>query len=186
MERCTSTTRVFDGRILNLRVDKVVFDDGSQATREVVEHPGASVIIPLLENNRVLLVRQYRYAAGKELLEIPAGTCNHGEPPEICAKRELQEETGFTCEELEKVLECYVAPGYSTEKIHFYLARRLRPIGQTPDEDERITVVPLSITEAIPKIRNGEICDAKTICAIFRLLDFIQPEALTGSLKKAG
>lgn len=174
MERCTSTTRVFNGRILHLRVDKVVFADGVQTTREVVEHPGASVIIPLLENNSVLLVRQYRYAVGRELLEIPAGTCNDGEPPEVCAKRELQEETGYACEELEKILECYVAPGYSTEKIHFYLARRLSRIGQNPDEDERITVVPLSITEALSKIRTGEICDAKTICAIFRMLDFVK------------
>lgn len=174
MERCTSTTKVFNGRILNLRVDKVILDDGLQTTREVVEHPGATVIIPLLENNRVLLVKQYRYAIGRELLEIPAGTRKDGESPEICAKRELQEETGYACEELEKVLECYVALGYSTEKIHFYLARRLRRIGQIPDEDERITVVPLPITEALSKIRTGEICDAKTICAIFRILDFVR------------
>jgi len=173
MERCTSTTRVFDGRILKLRVDKVVLDDGLQATREVVEHPGASVIIPLLEDNRVLLVRQYRYAIGKELLEIPAGTCNNGEPPEICAERELQEETGYACEDLEKVLECYVAPGYSTEKIHFYLARKLRKAEQAPDDDERITVEPVKITEALSKIRDGEISDAKTICALFRILDFV-------------
>lgn len=173
MERCTSTTRVFDGRILNLRVDRVLFDDGIEATREVVEHRGASVIIPLLEDKRVLLVRQYRYAIGKELLEIPAGTCDEGESPEDCAKRELQEETGFTCDDLEKVLECYVAPGYSTEKIHFYLARRLRRTQQDPDEDERISVEPVSIPEALAKIRNGEICDGKSICALFRTLDFI-------------
>lgn len=173
MERCTSTTKVFDGRILKLRVDKVVFDDGLQATREIVEHRGASVIIPLLEDNRVLLVRQYRYAIDKELLEIPAGTCNDGEPPEICAARELQEETGYTCDHLEKVLECYVAPGYSTEKIHFYLARKLRKTEQIPDYDERITVVPVSLTEALSRVRDGEISDAKTICALFRVLDFV-------------
>jgi len=173
MERCTSTTRVFDGRILNLRVDRVLFDDGIEATREVVEHRGASVIIPLLEDKRVLLVRQYRYAIGKELLEIPAGTCDEGESPEDCAKRELQEETGFTCDDLEKVLECYVAPGYSTEKIHFFLAKRLRRTQQDPDEDERISVEPVSIPDALAKIRNGEICDGKSICALFRTLDFI-------------
>jgi len=173
MERCTSTTRIFEGRILNLRVDRILFDDGIEATREVVEHRGASVIIPLLEDQRVLLVRQYRYAIGKELLEIPAGTCDEGESPEDCAKRELQEETGFTCDDMEKVLECYVAPGYSTEKIHFYLARRLRRTQQDPDEDERISVEPVSIPEALAKIRNGEICDAKSICALFRTLDFI-------------
>ena len=173
MERCTSTTRIFEGRILNLRVDRILFDDGIEATREVVEHRGASVIIPLLEDQRVLLVRQYRYAIGKELLEIPAGTCDEGESPEDCAKRELQEETGFTCDDMEKVLECYVAPGYSTEKIHFYLARRLKRTQQDPDEDERISVEPVSIPEALAKIRNGEICDAKSICALFRTLDFI-------------
>ena len=173
MERCTSTTRVFDGRILNLRVDRVLFDDGIEATREVVEHRGASVIIPLLEDKRVLLVRQYRYAIGKELLEIPAGTCDEDESPEDCAKRELQEETGFTCDDLEKVLECYVAPGYSTEKIHFFLARSLRRTQQDPDEDERISVEPVSIPDALAKIRNGEICDGKSICALFRTLDFI-------------
>ena len=164
---------MFDGRILKLRVDKVVFDDGLQATREVVEHRGASVIIPLLENKRVLLVRQYRYAISKELLEIPAGTCNEGEPPEICAQRELQEETGYACNDLEKVLECYVAPGYSTEKIYFYLARKLRKTELAPDDDERITVEPFSIAEVLSKIRNGEISDAKTICAFFRILDFV-------------
>ena len=156
-----------------MRVDRILFDDGIEATREVVEHRGASVIIPLLEDQRVLLVRQYRYAIGKELLEIPAGTCDEGESPEDCAKRELQEETGFTCDDMEKVLECYVAPGYSTEKIHFYLARRLRRTQQDPDEDERISVEPVSIPEALAKIRNGEICDAKSICALFRTLDFI-------------
>jgi ADP-ribose pyrophosphatase len=156
-----------------LRVDRVLFDDGIEATREVVEHRGASVIIPLLEDKRVLLVRQYRYAIGKELLEIPAGTCDEGESPEDCAKRELQEETGFTCDDLEKVLECYVAPGYSTEKIHFFLAKRLRRTQQDPDEDERISVEPVSIPEALAKIRNGEICDGKSICALFRTLDFI-------------
>jgi len=173
MERCTSTTKVFDGHILNLRVDEVQFNDGTKATREVVEHHGASVIIPLLENNHVLLVRQYRYAVERELLEIPAGTCNDGESPENCAKRELQEETGFTCGELEKILECYVAPGYSNEKISFYLAKGLKRTQQNPDEDERITVESLPIQKALAKIRNGEICDAKTVCALFRMLDFI-------------
>lgn len=178
MEQCTSTSRVFNGRILKLRVDKVIFEDGLEATREVVEHPGASVIIPLLEDNSILLVRQYRYAVGRELLEIPAGTCHVGEQPELCAKRELQEETGYACERLEKVLECYVAPGYSTEKIHFYLARGLSRIGQKPDEDERITVVQISIPKALSRIRTGEICDAKTICAIFRVLDFVKDPTL--------
>ena len=168
-----STNRIYDGRVVNLRIDKVILDNGQPATREVVEHRGAAAIVPLLEENQVVLVRQYRYPIGLNLLEIPAGTLENGESPNICARRELEEETGFKCEELNKILECYVAPGYSTEKIHFYLARRLSRSRQNPDEDERINVEIIPLTEAVNKIRKGEICDAKTICAIFRTLDFI-------------
>ena len=122
LEHCTKSDSVYKGRILNLRVDQVEFADGTSAIREVVEHRGAAAIVPLLEDN-VILVRQFRYAASAELLEIPAGTLEQGEDPEICARRELEEETGYRCNELDKILECFVAPGYSTERIHFYLAQ---------------------------------------------------------------
>ena len=174
MERPTSTNRIYDGRVLNLRVDKVTLDGGLAATREVVEHPGATAIVPLKENNQVVLVRQYRYPINTELLEIPAGTLERGEPPDTCARRELKEETGFVCNELTKIFECYIAPGYSTEKIHFYIAKKLVRELSNPDEDERIKVEEFPLSEVLEKIRNGEICDAKTICAIFRTLDFIQ------------
>ena len=158
---------------MNLRVDEVILDDGQPATREIVEHAGATAIVPLLEGNQVVLVRQYRYPIGLNLLEIPAGTLESGESPNECARRELEEETGFKCEELNKILECYVAPGYSTEKIHFYLARKLSKGHSNPDEDERINVEIISLAEVVNKIRNGEICDAKTICGVFRTLDLI-------------
>lgn len=173
LEKCSSTTRIYNGRVVNLRIDEVQFIDGRKATREVVEHRGAAVIIPILDDNRVVLVRQYRYSIGADLLEIPAGTCDEGESPEDCARRELEEETGFRCSELRKILECYLAPGYSTEKIHFYLARRLIRSKPNPDEDERISVETLPLSSALEKVRSGEICDAKTICALFRALDFI-------------
>src|SRR5208283_383114 len=121
MERSISTSRIYDGRVVKLRVDKVILEDGQPATREVVEHRGAAAIVPLLEDNQVVLVRQYRYPISQNLLEIPAGTLETGESPNDCARRELEEEAGFKCEELNKILECYVAPGYSTEKIHFYI-----------------------------------------------------------------
>jgi len=133
----------------------------------------AAVIVPVIEENLIVFVRQYRYPIGAHLLEIPAGTCDEGEPPEDCARRELEEETGFKCEELEKILECYVAPGYSTEKLHFYLARKLTRTKQNPDPDENLSVEVISLASALEKIRGGEICDAKTICALHRTLDFI-------------
>lgn len=173
MERQTFTNRIYDGRVLNLRVDKVILNDGQPATREVVEHRGAAAIVPLLEDNQVVLVRQYRYPISQNLLEIPAGTLEPGESPNDCARRELEEEAGFKCEELNKIFECYVAPGYSTEKIHFYIARNLSRSNPNPDQDERINVEIIPLTEVVNKIRKGEICDAKTICAIFRTLDFI-------------
>lgn len=174
MERPTSTNRIYDGRVLNLRVDKVTVEGGVATTREVVEHRGAAAIVPLQENNQVVLVRQYRYPISSELLEIPAGTLERGEPPDRCARRELKEETGFVCNELIKIFECYIAPGYSTEKIHFYLAKKLVREHSNPDEDEHIKVEEFLLSEVLEKIRKGEICDAKTICAIFRTLDFIQ------------
>ena len=143
--------------------------------REVVEHRGAAAIVPILNEDRVILVRQYRYAINSDLLEIPAGTLETDEDPEMCARRELEEETGYNCNKLTKILECYVAPGYSSEKIHFYLANKLDKSVMKTEEDERIQVEELPITLALSKIRSGEIHDAKTVCGIFRALDYIQP-----------
>jgi len=172
MEQRTSSKRVYDGRVINLRVDEII-RDGKTATREVVEHRGAAVIVPVIQENMIVFVRQYRYAIGVELLEIPAGTCDEGESPEDCARRELEEETGFKCGEIEKMLECYLAPGYSTEKLHFYLARKLIRTEQKPDEDEDLSVEVIPLSSALDRIRDGRICDAKTICALHRTLDFI-------------
>ena len=125
LEQRITSKRVYEGRILNLRVDDVKIENGKLTSREVVEHRGAAAIVPLLTRDEVILIRQYRYAVSAELLEIPAGTLEPGEDPENCAKRELEEETGYTCQTITKVLECFVAPGYSTEKIHIYLAKGL-------------------------------------------------------------
>ncbi len=172
MEHCTKSDSVYKGRILNLRLDEVAFANGESTTREVVEHRGAAAIVPLLED-RVILVRQFRYAASAELLEIPAGTLEQGEDPEICARRELEEETGYRCKELNKILECFIAPGYSTEKIHFYLARKLEQSSMKTEEDEHIEVEVMSIASAIEKIRRGEIRDAKTVCGLYRAFELL-------------
>jgi nudix-type nucleoside diphosphatase (YffH/AdpP family) len=172
LERCTKSESVYRGRILNLRVDQVEFDDGKFTVREVVEHRGAAAIVPLLQD-KVVLVRQFRYAAGSELLEIPAGTLEQGEDPEACARRELEEETGYKCDELRKMFECFMAPGYSTEKIHFYLARNLEPSKMRTEDDERIQTELIPIAAAMERIRKGEIHDAKTVCGLYRALEIL-------------
>jgi len=177
LERCTSTSRRYEGRILNLRVDEVQLSDGRSTTREIVEHRGAAAIVPLLGDDRVIFVRQYRYAVSEELLEIPAGTLERGENPEDCAMRELEEETGYKCGEMKKILECYVAPGYSTEKIHFYLAKKLVRSEMRTEEDERIKVEIMPIGLALDKIHRGEIHDAKTVCGLFRASDLFKNTA---------
>lgn len=157
---------------MNLRVDQVELDDGKPTVREVVEHRGAAAIVPLLQD-KVVLVRQFRYAVGSELLEIPAGTLEQGEDPEACAMRELEEETGYKCDKLRKMLECFMAPGYSTEKIHFYLARNLELSKMRTEDDERIQTEAIPIATAMEKIRNGEIHDAKTVCGLYRALEIL-------------
>jgi len=168
LEQCERSSRIYDGHILNLRVDQVALSDGAKSIREVVEHRGAVAIVPMLTNNRVLLVRQYRYAVGKELLEIPAGTLEIGENPDTAANRELEEETGYKAHQITKITEIYMAPGYATEKIHIYLATNLQPSKMQLDEDERINIEPMSFAEALRKVRSGEICDAKTMCGLCR------------------
>jgi ADP-ribose pyrophosphatase len=173
LEQRTSSSRVYDGRILNLRVDQVVLDGGRATTREIVEHLGAAAIVPITEDGSVVLVRQYRYAVSADLLEVPAGTLEAGETPEECAARELEEETGYRSAQLMKVMEFFPAPGYTTEKIHVYLARGLRRTEAKTEEDEQITVEILPIATALDKVRSGEIRDAKSICALFRAAELL-------------
>ena len=149
-----------------MRVDEVRFENGTVGIREVVEHLGAAAIVPILKGGEVILVRQYRYSIGSDLLEIPAGTLKANEAPEECAVRELEEETGYRCEEISKMTECYVAPGYSTEKIHIYLAKRLTKTETKMEEDESISLERYRFSEALEKIRTGEIRDAKSIVGL--------------------
>ena len=165
-ETVTSSKRLFDGRILNLRVDTIVLPNGKMSQREIVEHRGAVAMVPLLDRETVILVRQYRRAAAGILLEIPAGTRDPGEDWELCARRELAEEINYAPGRMVKLYHSYQAPGYSTEVIHTYLALDLTPTEGHTDEDEFVEVVTLPLTEALGKIRTGEIMDAKTISGL--------------------
>jgi len=147
----------------------VKMPDGFETTREIVEHPGAVAIIPLLEPKKILVTRQYRMAAGKHLIEIPAGTLERGESPLLCAKRELVEETGYAARRIRRLFSCYLAPGYSTEKIHFFIATRLVPRKARQAEDERIALRTMDLQEGLRGIERGQIQDAKTICALYYL-----------------
>ena len=156
-----------------MRVDEVKLENGKLGTREVVEHLGAAAIVPILPGDEVILVRQYRYPIGSALLEIPAGTLKADEDPKECAVRELEEETGYRCEEISKMAECFVAPGYSTERIHIYLAKRLRKTETKMDEDESITVERYPFSKALEKVRTGEIRDAKSIVGLQAAADLL-------------
>ncbi len=160
-----STKNIYKGKIFDVSIAEIE-DNGIEYKREIVEHKGSVVIVPVFEDERVALVRQYRYAAGEYLLEIPAGTLNKDEDPLEGAKRELEEEIGVTTDNIVKLIEFYVSPGFLTEKMHLYLATELTKTEQNLEEDEILTVEIFTFEEVFEKIRSNEIKDAKTICGL--------------------
>lgn len=169
-ERLVGSERVFEGKLVQVHVDTVALPDGRLATREVVDHKPAVVIIPFDDEGNVVLVRQYRHAVGKALLEAPAGGIEPAEDPDACAQRELQEETGFHAGELRKLGAFWTAPGVFTEHMHAYLARRLRRSKLEADPDEIITVERVPVSRLEDLVRDGAIQDAKTIAALYMAL----------------
>jgi ADP-ribose pyrophosphatase len=165
-ERLLDSRMVYEGRVVRLRVDSVVLPNGKTATREVIEHPGAVAIVAFDDGGDVLLVRQYRRAAGRYLLEIPAGTLKPGEDPLDCAGRELIEETNYRASSLEPPVGFFSAPGFCSEYLHVFVASGLAPETGVPDEDEDIEVVRLSLAECLERVRNGDICDAKSVAGL--------------------
>ncbi|MEA3459549.1 MAG: NUDIX hydrolase [Chloroflexota bacterium] len=168
-EVTTSSRRVYEGRVVSLRVDTVRLDNGRTTEREIVEHRGAVAMVALDEDDNVLLVRQFRKPAERELLEIPAGTLEPGEGPLACAKRELREEVGCRAEHMEEVDTFYTSPGFCTERIHLYLATGLIPAPSPSEEDEAIEVVKVPLAEALATVKSGEIADAKTIIGLLTI-----------------
>lgn len=169
MEKTLESKTVYKGRIINLRLDSVVLENGSTALREVVEHPGAVGIVALKGNGDIVMVKQYRKAADQVLLELPAGKLEPGEDPADCAARELAEETGYIAGDLRYLVSFYTSPGFSNEVMHMFLATGLREGENDPDDDEMVKTVEISPDRAMDMILEGEIKDGKTIAGILLL-----------------
>ncbi|MCH8989886.1 MAG: NUDIX hydrolase [Chloroflexi bacterium] len=165
-EPTIETRRIYEGNIINVRVDTVRMPSGNSATREIVEHSQAVCIVPVDEDGNVVLVRQYRKPAEEALLEVPAGGVEEGEVSEEAVLRELQEEIGYTAGNLQHLSSFWVAPGWATEFMHAYLATELTPSQLEADEDENIEVVRLPFEQAVAMFKTGEIKDAKTIASM--------------------
>lgn len=155
------------GRAFTIRRDHLKTPDNRETKFDIIEHGGSVVIIPVDENGNMLLVRQYRHATGGDLLELPAGTLDDNEDPEVCAAREIREETGMAAEKLTKLGEFYLAPGYSTEFMVVYLATGLSDNPLDADDDEFLSVESIPVAEAIKMAERGAIPDAKSLAALF-------------------
>ncbi len=161
-----STETVFEGKIVTVRVDAVSLANGVKAVREVVEHRPAVAIVPFDDDGQIILVSQFRYPVGEQLLEVPAGIIEEGETSEQCADRELQEEIGYRAREMRSLGSFWTAPGFSDELMYAFVATDLEPSRLEPDEDEDITVVRVPVSRVREMIEAGEIRDSKTIAAL--------------------
>ncbi len=172
-EKTISSERIYEGRILNLRKDKVHVKDGKTSYREIVEHNGGVALAAITNEGKMVMVRQFRKAAEKAVLEVPAGKIEKGEDHRLTAERELKEETGYSAEKIEFVTAFYSSIGYSTEMIYLYLATNLTP-GETEfDDNESIEIIEYELADLKKMVLSGEIEDAKTIAAILLVENFI-------------
>ncbi len=154
------------GRAFLIRRDHLKTPDGSETKLDIIEHGGSVIIVPVDKDGNLVFVRQYRHAAGMALLELPAGTLEKDEDPAVCAAREIREETGFAADKIKKIGDFYLAPGYSTEFMHVYLAQDLRHDPLEADADEFLSVETIPFAKAMQMAVNGEIPDAKSLAAL--------------------
>lgn len=167
-----SSKRVYSGRIISVDVDHVRFPNGTTGDLEMVRHPGASAVVPFLDDPRspdprILLIRQYRYAANGFVHEIPAGRLDPGEGPHECAARELKEETGYSASELIPLTTFYTTPGFTDERIHLFAAVGLTEGESRPESDEILDLVRVPISQAMEMIRAGQLVDGKSMIGLF-------------------
>ena len=165
-EKTTKSRRVYEGKIINLRVDEVILPNSKKTSREIVEHGGAVAAVPLLPGGRVILIKQFRKPVEEIIYEIPAGRLEREEDPRACMERELEEEIGYRAGELKRLLSCYPSPGFSSELIHLFLATDLEKKKRNLESDEFIEAVTLKFDEALKMVEEGRIKDGKTIIGL--------------------
>jgi ADP-ribose pyrophosphatase len=167
-EKTLSSETIYQGKIIDLQVDEVELPNGKKSKRELIKHPGAVAVIALTPEGKIVMVEQYRKALEKSIVEIPAGKLEPGEEPIITAARELEEETGYGCEELEHLISFYTSPGFADELVHLYIAKNITRIEEARelDEDEFVELLEVTVEEALVLMKEKKIYDAKTAYAV--------------------
>ncbi|MFC3038990.1 NUDIX hydrolase [Virgibacillus xinjiangensis] len=170
-ERTIKTENIFDGKVVRLQVDEVELPNGKTSKRELIKHSGAVAVIPITKDNKILFVKQYRKPLEKTLIEIPAGKMEEGEEPEVTAVRELEEETGYTTNDLSLVTSFYSSPGFADELLYIYITDQLEKLDTPPDgdDDEFVEIIELTLDEAKRYVEEERIHDAKTNYAVLYL-----------------
>lgn len=167
-EKTIHSTEIFKGKVVSLKVDDVLLPNGKLSKREIIHHPGAVAIIPITNEGKIVLVEQYRKALERSIIEIPAGKLEPGEDPAVCARRELEEETGYGARELTYFQSFATSPGFANEIIHLYVAKDLYKIEEKRelDEDEFVSIIEVTLEEAEEMVKNQQIYDAKTAFSV--------------------
>jgi len=172
-ESLRNSTQVYSGPRFDVHTARLPGSDGEPVSRDAVVCPDSVVVLPLLDEQTVILIRNERFVVGKTLWELPAGMIKAGEDPLLCAKRELIEETGYEAGRIERLTAFYLSPGLCTEYMHAYVAQDLTHVGQDLDVNERITVEVMSVSRSMQMVRRGEICDVKTIASLLYYRTFV-------------
>ena len=170
---------IHDAGFMKFQCEELVLPNGVHCSLKIIRHPGAACVVPLLPDGQVVLIRQYRHAAGGYILEAPAGKLDGGETPESCALREIEEEAGLSAGKLHRLGPIFTTPGFTDEVIHLFAATQLQRVPARPEHDEIIETVEMPLATALELARSGEICDGKTLCALWR----VEQELRAGSLR---
>jgi ADP-ribose pyrophosphatase len=167
-EKTLTSEEIFSGKVISLHLQEVELPNGKHSKREIIKHPGAVAILAVTDNNKIVMVEQFRKALERTIVEIPAGKLEKGEDPAACARRELEEETDYVCESLELITSFYSSPGFADEIVHVFLARGLAKKENSAglDEDEFVNLEELTLDEALQYVKEQKIYDAKTIFAV--------------------
>ncbi|MEH7110505.1 MULTISPECIES: NUDIX hydrolase [Bacillaceae] len=167
-EKTLHSKEIFSGKVVSLYLEDVELPNGKQSKREIIKHPGAVAILAVTDENKMVMVEQYRKPLERTIVEIPAGKLEKGEEPAVCARRELEEETGYECASLELLTSFYTSPGFADEIVHVYLAKGLKKKENAAglDEDEFVNLEEITLEEALQYVQEQKIYDAKTIYAV--------------------